>query len=90
MDGFPRNQMQAKHLEKALTGVDGMSREMSKAELKAEKAEKKKKSKLAPDPKPQAPAPEPGSGLNTVILFDVPNEVCLKRAAGRTCKYTYN
>ena len=87
LDGFPATNFQAKLLEKALTGGDGMGREDSKTNLK-DKDGKKKKSKLAPDPKPAPPAPEAGSGINVVVLFDLPNETVLKRSAGRTCKYT--
>lgn len=45
---------------------------------------KNKNSRLAPDPKPTPPSAEPVSAVNVVILFDVPDEICLKRAAGRT------
>lgn len=36
----------------------------------------------------QAPAPK--SGIDLVLLFDLPDEVSLKRAEGRTCKELYN
>lgn len=45
-----------------------------------------KKSILAPDPRPKPPDIEPESGLNVVILFDISDELVLKRTAGRTCK----
>ena len=45
---------------------------------------KNRKSVLAPDPRPNAPPPDPASGIDVVIAFDVPDELCLKRAAGRT------
>lgn len=44
---------------------------------------KSKNSRLAPDPKPAPPAAEPKSAINVVILFDVSDQVCLKRSAGR-------
>ncbi len=78
LDGFPSSYLQAKLLEKALSGIDSEGKEMAKS--------KSKKSVLAPDPRPQPPSPEPASGINVVILFEIPNEVCLRRSAGRTRK----
>ena len=89
LDNFPTSYVQAKLLEKALSGFDSMSREGSNQNLAAAKGVKgkMKKSQLAPDPRPQPPPPEPPSGIDVVILFDLPDDLCLKRSAGRTCKY---
>ena len=67
-------------LEKALSGYDPNAPSTAKRELKT----KQRKSSLVPDPRPPAPPPEPPSGIDVVILFDVRDELCLKRAAGRT------
>uniref|UniRef100_X1Z7B7 Calponin-homology (CH) domain-containing protein n=1 Tax=Capitella teleta TaxID=283909 RepID=X1Z7B7_CAPTE len=80
LDGFPCTPSQAKLLEKALSGFDIGGREDT------EMGGKKKKSQLALDPKPVAADPEPSSGINVVVLFDIDNELCLKRSAGRSCK----
>ena len=82
MDGFPTTYNQAKLLEKALSGMDTMS-ESSQTNVKTKEG---KKSQLAPDPKPAPPPPEPKSGINVVILFDLQDEVALRRSAGRSCK----
>ena len=76
LDGFPSTYQQAKLLEKALTGMDSGDRKTGKS----------RKSNLAPDPRPTPPPAEPGSGINVVIMFDLDNELALKRSAGRTCK----
>ncbi|ELU01924.1 hypothetical protein CAPTEDRAFT_210764 [Capitella teleta] len=78
LDGFPCTPSQAKLLEKALSGFDIGGREDT------EMGGKKKKSQLALDPKPVAADPEPSSGINVVVLFDIDNELCLKRSAGRS------
>jgi len=44
---------------------------------------KSKNSRLAPDPKPAPPPADPVSAINVIILFDVADDVCLKRSAGR-------
>ena len=77
MDGFPTTITQAKLLEKALTGYD--------ANAKPAK-EKQKKSRLAPDPQPPKEPPPPVSGIDVVVLFDLDDELAMRRAAGRTCK----
>lgn len=74
LDGFPATYQQAKLLEKALTGM----------ETGEKKTAKSRKGQLAPDPRPTPPLPEPGSGINVVIMFDIDNELCLRRSAGRT------
>ncbi|XP_013409132.1 sperm flagellar protein 2 isoform X2 [Lingula anatina] len=81
LDGFPTNYTQAKLLEKALSGFDAMAKEQEKLGL-GKKGQKK--SMLAPDPRPPPPPAEPQSGVNVVIVFDLPDEVVLKRSAGRT------
>ncbi len=83
LDGFPATYNQAKLLEKALSGMDAMSRESTKTSIKSKGG---KRSQLAPDPKPAPPPPEPRSGINVVILFDLDDEMALRRSAGRTCK----
>ena len=80
IDGFPQTYNQAKLLEKALSGFDATDREMKKMFKKA--------SSLVPDPRPAPPAPDPKSGIDVVIHFDVPDELCLKRAAGRYRRFT--
>lgn len=80
MDGFPATVNQAKLLEKALSGYD--------ANAKPAKA-KQKQSRLAPDPNPPKEPPPPVSGIDMVFLFDVPDDLALRRAAGRTCKFEF-
>ena len=77
MDGFPTTIAQAKLLEKALTGYD--------ANAKPPK-EKIKKSRLAPDPQPPKDPPPPVSGIDVVIMLDIPDGMAMKRAAGRSRK----
>lgn len=77
IDGFPLNYNQAKMLEKALSGFDAAAKE-GKGKLKA------KKSTLAPDPRPPPTPADPASGLDVVILFDLSDSLCLKRAVGRS------
>lgn len=84
MDGFPTNYNQAKVLEKALTGFAASGMDVGKA--KPEKG-KMKKSNLVPDPRPPPALADPASGIDVVIHFDVADELCLKRSAGRSCKY---
>ena len=79
LDGFPSTYQQAKLLEKALTGMDVGDRKTGKS----------RKSNLAPDPRPTPPLPEPGSGINVVVLFDVDNDLALRRSAGRTCEWNF-
>ena len=78
IDGFPTSPAQAVLLEKALTGYD----DSSKVEAKV--------TQLAPDPHPVAPPPEPGSGIDVAIVLQLDDEICLKRAAGRTRNYNRN
>ncbi|XP_005100478.1 sperm flagellar protein 2 isoform X2 [Aplysia californica] len=78
LDGYPQNYNQAKMLEKSLSGYDGNARETAKREPKI-----KRKSSLVPDPRPPPPPPDPPSGIDVVVLFDIRDELCLKRAAGR-------
>lgn len=78
LDGFPCTQAQAKLMEKALSGFDTNTNKTQKS--------KSKRSQLAPDPKPVPVPPKPSSGINVVILFDITNELCLKRSAGRSCE----
>ncbi|GFR65233.1 sperm flagellar 2, partial [Elysia marginata] len=80
LDGYPQNYNQAKMLEKALSGYDPNAPSTAKRDPKP----KVRKSSLVPDPRPPPPPPEPPSGIDVVILFDVRDELCLKRAAGRT------
>ncbi|XP_069125844.1 sperm flagellar protein 2-like isoform X2 [Argopecten irradians] len=77
LDGFPTNYNQAKVLEKALTGF-------AAGQEKEKKMNKQKRSSLVPDPRPAPPPPEPASGIDVVIQFDISDELCLKRAAGRS------
>lgn len=84
IDGFPTTYSQAKLLEKALSGFDGPDK--SKSSIKLTEGKKGKKSTLAPDPRPPPPPAEPTSGINVVVVFDIPDELAMKRSAGRTCK----
>ncbi|XP_052777050.1 sperm flagellar protein 2-like isoform X2 [Mya arenaria] len=79
IDGFPMNYAQAKMLEKALSGYDAAAKSG-----KGPSASKQKKSVLAPDPRPPPTPVDPASGIDVVIMFDANDELCLKRAAGRT------
>ena len=79
------NYNQAKMLEKALSGFDLAAKD---SKTKQDKSAKSKKSVLAPDPRPPPTQPDPASGIDVVILFDVNDELCLRRAAGRTRKLT--
>ena len=81
IDGYPQNYNQAKLLEKALSGYDANAKENLKQAAKS----KTRKSSLVPDPRPPPPPSEPASGIDVVILFDIDDELCLKRASGRTC-----
>ena len=82
IDGFPATTNQAKLLEKALTGDEGSLG--SKTDLSAKK---KGKSRLAPDQRAGAPAgTEAMSGLDVVVLFELSDELALRRSAGRTCE----
>ncbi|XP_078353910.1 sperm flagellar protein 2-like [Oculina patagonica] len=85
MDGFPSTINQAKLLEKALSGYDAQKEAKdAKAAKEPSKVAKTKKSRLAPDPHPPPETPAPKSGIDLVLLFDLPDEVSLKRAEGRT------
>nr|XP_022317151.1 sperm flagellar protein 2-like isoform X9 [Crassostrea virginica] len=77
IDGFPTNLYQAKVLEKALTGFSAGEKKDDKS------AGKMKKSNLVKDPRPTPPPADPASGLDVVINFEVPDDLCLKRSAGR-------
>ena len=85
LDGFPCTYAQAKLLEKAMSGFEAAGREPTKSTLKVKGS---KKSQLAPDPRPSQPPPEPSSGINVVVVFDLSNDLCLKRSAGRSCEPT--
>ncbi|XP_063404210.1 sperm flagellar protein 2-like isoform X1 [Mytilus trossulus] len=74
LDGFPSNYNQAKVLEKALTGFGAAD---------SKDKQKSKKSNLVPDPRPAPPPADPASGIDVVIKFEISDELCLKRAAGR-------
>ncbi|KAK7503972.1 hypothetical protein BaRGS_00004704, partial [Batillaria attramentaria] len=80
LDSYPQNYNQAKLLEKALSGFDPNAKD---TQLK-QKGSKPHRSSLVPDPRPPPPPPEPTSGIDVVILFDIEDELCLKRASGRT------
>ncbi|XP_076462790.1 sperm flagellar protein 2-like isoform X2 [Babylonia areolata] len=76
IDGYPQNYNQAKVLEKALSGYDANSKENMKQAIKS----KSRKSSLVPDSRPTPPPSEPTSGIDVVVLFDIDDEVCIKRA----------
>ncbi|KAL8590470.1 hypothetical protein ACOMHN_011683 [Nucella lapillus] len=80
IDGYPQDVDQAKLLEKALSGYDAFAKESTQQDLKV----KARKSDLVPDPRPAPPPPDPTSGIDVVILLDLPDDLCLKRASGRT------
>ena len=84
IDGYPQNYNQAKLLEKALSGYDVNAKENQKLAIKS----KTRKSSLVPDPRPAPPPIDPASGIDIVILFNLEDEVCLKRASGRSCACT--
>lgn len=84
LDGYPTNYTQAKLLEKALTGFDSTAKDGGKG---GKGAQGKRASTLVPDPRPPPPPAEPTSGIDVVILLDVPDDLCLKRASGRYRKY---
>ncbi|KAK6179274.1 hypothetical protein SNE40_011674 [Patella caerulea] len=86
IDGFPQNYNQAKLLEKALSGFDANAKESTKDKTKG----KMKRSSLVPDPRPPPPPAEPISGIDVVIVLDIDDKVCIKRAAGRTCAIQAN
>lgn len=74
IDGFPTTYDQVKLLENALGGFE-------------EERAKDFDPLLAPNPRPPPP-PEPyNSIIDLVILFHVTNEMVIRRAAGRSCKY---
>ncbi|XP_057298976.1 sperm flagellar protein 2-like isoform X2 [Hydractinia symbiolongicarpus] len=78
IDGFPMNIQQAKLLEKALTGYEAAPSPRKSV------VKKGRKSRLAPDPYPPAEVKVPKSGIDVVVLFDVSDEVVLRRAEGRS------
>lgn len=80
IDGYPHNYNQAKHLERALSGFEANAKDNPKQVAKT----KAHKSSLVPDPRPQPPPLEPMSGIDVVILFDIDDDLCIKRANGRT------
>ncbi|XP_076440661.1 sperm flagellar protein 2-like isoform X2 [Babylonia areolata] len=80
LDGYPQTLTQAKLLEKALSGYDAFAKESPEYELKC----KARRSDLVPDARPAPPPPEPISGIDVVILFDLDDSLCLKRASGRS------
>ena len=82
LDNFPTTYQQAKLLEKALSGFD-----MNKKEQIAKSGGRGKKSILAPDPRTPPSLLDPVSGIDIVVLFDCPDDICMKRSAGRTCEY---
>ena len=83
IDGFPATTNQAKLLEKALTGDEGsLSSDGSKSDLK-----KKSKSRLVPDQREKSVTAEVNSGLDVVVLFQLSDELALRRSAGRTCTF---
>lgn len=85
MDGFPCTINQAKLLEKALSGYDAQKEAKdAKGAKEPSRVGKSRKSRLAPDPHPSPEAPMPKSGIDLVLLFDLPDDVALKRAEGRT------
>lgn len=79
LDNYPQNYNQAKLLEKTLSGYDANSKENQITKTKV----KPRKSSLVPDPRPPPPPSEPTSGIDVVILFDIEDDLCLKRASGR-------
>lgn len=90
LDGFPVTYTQTKALEKALSGIDAAKvgfEPLPQEEVAVSKFDPKnkklKKSNLFLDPQPKPLPPEPNSGLDIIILLDLPDDVCLKRAAGR-------
>lgn len=72
MDGYPHSYAQAKLLERALSGCDADIKENKKAQ----------RSSLLQKPESQSSTPH--SGIDVVILFDIRDELCLRRAAGRS------
>lgn len=96
LDGFPVTYSQTKALEKSLSGIDAVKTGLEPFPLEEKlvpksgpKDKKLKKSKLIPDPTPRPPSPEPDSGLDAVILLDLPDDLCLKRAAGQFGKWLF-
>jgi len=88
LDGFPVTLAQAVLLEKAVSGYDATASQSSivgaqdtSARMSIDAKKPMRKSQLVADPRPPPPAPPPKSGLDGVILLDVPDENCLLRAA---------
>ena len=82
LDGFPATLKQAVLLEKVLSGYDAvaMGDELLEPASDATSNKTFSKSSLVPNPRPPQPPPPPVSGLNVVILVDLPDDVCLERA----------
>ncbi len=84
IDGFPNTYQQVKLLEKALSGAD-IPAEDAEGDKKISK-KSKSKAALAPDPNQPPPKPEQRSSINLFVRFDLSDDLCLKRSAGRSCK----
>jgi len=82
LDGFPATINQAKLLEKALTGNDVIP--VGPKSSYKDVAKKAKKPKLVSDPHPPSETSSIKSGLDLVCLFDIADDVILRRAEGRT------
>ena len=85
-DGFPTTYAQAKLLEKALSGFDSDAMVQVNKAGTTDSPGPIRSSLLAPDPNPPAEKPKPRSGIDVVIHLELPDELCLKRSAGRTCE----
>ena len=88
LDDFPTNLQQAVKLESSLTGMPIEVKESKVHGLTVEYAkekgrDKKSKNQLAANPRPPPPAHEPASYFDVVILFDLDDMTCMKRANGR-------
>jgi hypothetical protein len=81
LDGFPTTLTQAVLLEKALSGYDAAAAGDKILEPVNTGSKKSfSKSNLVSDPRPPPPPPPPVSGLDTVIILDLPDDLCLERA----------
>jgi hypothetical protein len=82
LDGFPVTLTQAVMLEKFLSGYDAVASndELIECVTSIDSNRLLSKSNLVTDPRPPQPPAPAVSGIDVVIVLDIPDDVCLDRA----------